>query len=85
MLDEIFILLDWHLITILCVCVEQHPIFERLPSLDLALIDSVVRILCHDNREICNSLKEACSNIKVPIAARPSPEELYNIEFHIAL
>ena len=72
MLDKVFVLLDRHLITILGICIEKQSISEWLPPLNLALIDSVVGILCHDNREICDSLKKASTNIKVSITACPS-------------
>ena len=85
MLDKLFIPLDRHLITILGICIEEHSIFEWLSTLDLALIDSVVRILSHYNGEICDSLEKASTNIKVSITTCPSSQKLDDIQFHIAL
>jgi hypothetical protein len=74
-----------HLIRVLSVGVEQEPVLEGLSSLKFAFVNSVRWVLGHDDGEVCNSLEEASSNIKVAIALSPSSHEFDNIDFQIAL
>jgi hypothetical protein len=85
MLYEWPVTFNWHLIRVLSICIEQEPVPEWLSSLKLAFVNSIRWVLRHNDRKVCDSLKEASSDVKVTVALSPSSHEFNNINLQIAL